>query len=456
VSKAPEPDRVEKVVNSPISRLWGDESFSLRIRKAVRLFLHEGFRGVLLRIWGEFRINDDIVQSSTSSLSYAFSLAGHSFYNPSGVELANNQEIVNQFSNRPTDIKSITWFVPSFEHALFGGIFTILRFMDWTTRNHAVKHRIVFYDEHTPNTSDLYDEIVQLFPALAGIDIVTPPSHTPSVNYDELPESDIAIATMWLSAYPLLRFNKCKAKFYFVQDFEPLFYPAGSLQALAEATYRFGYAGIVNSPGLESAYISFGNPGVSFTPAADRLIPDDYKKPSDSIRITQLVVYGRPSTERNGFELIVAICKEVKRRLGESIRIVSVGGEWDPEDYGLEGVVDNVGLMNDMDKLFKLYCDSDIGLSLQFAKHPSYQPIEYFAAQVAVVTNANDSTDWLLHDGENCIVTEPFYPAFADAIEELHLDITMRRSLAMAGFRMIEKLSWDQEFSNVWKFVTNK
>ena len=39
-----------------------------------------------------------------------------------------------------------------------------------------------------------------------------------------------------------------KRKFYFVQDYEPLFYPASSRSALAEATYRFGMPAIVNTP----------------------------------------------------------------------------------------------------------------------------------------------------------------------------------------------------------------
>jgi beta-1,2-rhamnosyltransferase WsaF-like protein len=60
-------------------------------------------------------------------------------------------------------------------------------------------------------------------------------------------ESDAAISTLWTTAYAALRFNNTRRKFCFVQDYESLFYPAGSIYALVEATYRLGYGGICNT-----------------------------------------------------------------------------------------------------------------------------------------------------------------------------------------------------------------
>ncbi len=61
------------------------------------------------------------------------------------------------------------------------------------------------------------------------------------MKLDDLPASDVAICTFWVSAYFLLKFNKTKRKYYFIQDYEPLFYPGGATFALAESTYRFGF-----------------------------------------------------------------------------------------------------------------------------------------------------------------------------------------------------------------------
>ena len=53
---------------------------------------------------------------------------------------------------------------------------------------------------------------------------------------------DAAIASSWQSAHALAaRGQSPMRRLYFVQDYEPYFYPRGSLYSLAEDTYRFGF-----------------------------------------------------------------------------------------------------------------------------------------------------------------------------------------------------------------------
>ena len=52
------------------------------------------------------------------------------------------------------------------------------------------------------------------------------------------------VATSWETAYTVRDFKGTMEKFYFVQDFEPYFYPHGSDYIFAENTYRFGFNGI--------------------------------------------------------------------------------------------------------------------------------------------------------------------------------------------------------------------
>ena len=105
-------------------------------------------------------------------------------------------------------------------------------------------------------------------------------------------------------------------KYYFVQDYEPLFYPAGTLYALAEATYRLGFAGLVNTPGLEKIYAGYDNPSASFVPAVEVISADESKPSMRPGAPVQVVLYGRPETDRNGFELLAAASRRVKDRLG--------------------------------------------------------------------------------------------------------------------------------------------
>ena len=54
-----------------------------------------------------------------------------------------------------------------------------------------------------------------------------------------VPEDFFAvIATAWNTAY-FASMQKCTHKFYFIQDFEPWFYPMGEMYLNAEASYRY-------------------------------------------------------------------------------------------------------------------------------------------------------------------------------------------------------------------------
>lgn len=63
------------------------------------------------------------------------------------------------------------------------------------------------------------------------------------------------IATAWNTAYYLRDFDNTISKFYFVQDFEPLFFPVGSDYAFAENTYKFGFRGLTAGDWLKINYM---------------------------------------------------------------------------------------------------------------------------------------------------------------------------------------------------------
>src|ERR1700722_2640432 len=61
---------------------------------------------------------------------------------------------------------------------------------------------------------------------------------------DGIEDAHAIFATSWETAYPVLTSPAKGTRFYLVQDFEPLFYAAGSESLLAAATYRFGFHGV--------------------------------------------------------------------------------------------------------------------------------------------------------------------------------------------------------------------
>ena len=217
-------------------------------------------------------------------------------------------------------------------------------------------------------------KVATAFPALAGT------TFSSAHEGRSLPACDAAIATLWSSAYPVLHARDVRAKFYFVQDNEPQFYPAGAGSALAEETYRFGFPGIVNTPGLAEVYRSYGNPAVSFVPAVDvdRYHPADPPRPAGGT--VRVFFYGRPKTSRNAFGLGIAALAQLKRDYGERVEVICAGENWSPSQFGLAGQIRNLGVLQSLEEVAALYRSCDIGLVFMFTKHPSYQPFEFMAS----------------------------------------------------------------------------
>lgn len=94
-------------------------------------------------------------------------------------------------------------------------------------------------------------EICRAFPSLANSNVYSIPTQD---LIKKIPYADASICSLWTTAYFLLKFNNTKKKFYFMQDYEPLFYPAGASYAQAETTYRFNFFGLTNTVGLSNIY----------------------------------------------------------------------------------------------------------------------------------------------------------------------------------------------------------
>src|SRR5207244_10017330 len=132
----------------------------------------------------------------------------------------------------------------------YGGVHTILRFADYFRSAHLVRNTFVMVARDPMET--VKAAIGRAFPELAADSVVT--KVTTMSQAATLQPCDAAAATLWKTAYPLLAFNRTRRKFYFLQDYEAAFYPAGSTSALAEASYQLGFFGICNTMALRDKY----------------------------------------------------------------------------------------------------------------------------------------------------------------------------------------------------------
>ena len=353
----------------------------------------------------------------------------------------------------PSAPESINWFLPELDSPFYGGVNTILRLADQLQREHGVQNRFVFWA--APNEPFFRSALAASFPALAHCEIAF---HDASrAELELVPPADAAVASLWATAYSVAQFPHAKRKFYMIQDFEPVFYPAGTRYALAEESYRLGLYGICNTEHMLRLYESrYGGRGTSLQPAVDGTVfhargRRDERRVDDTATV---FVYARPGHWRNCWEMASIALEELKERLGDRVRIVTVGSWARPEDLG--SGIEHLGLL-DYRETGTLYRTCDVGVALTVSEHPSYLPLELMACGVPVVAFDNPAGYWALRHGENSILCRRTVDALRDAIERVVLDPELGRHLGRGGLATIAEghSSWEQAFSGVYGYLTD-
>ena len=246
-------------------------------------------------------------------------------------EVREVKELMTEYAVSRPEIRTINWLVPLVKHPFFAGVYTILRFADYFSREKGIQNRMIFHGGQNGNLSSLRKKIGASFPSL--VDSIYRLGDDGS---GKLPASDISFATDWTSAYLLLHAKNTAGKFYFVQDFEPLFYPAGATYGLAEATYRLGYWGIANTEGLGTLLRDFyGMTVKSFQPAVDPKM--FYPSADRPLRPVKIFFYGRPRNPRNGFVLGIEALKQVKKEFKQACANCFRGWSMEPFRFWSQG-----------------------------------------------------------------------------------------------------------------------
>lgn len=306
--------------------------------------------------------------------------------------------------------RTCNWYMPPFDNAFYGGIMTILRLAAHLQQVDGVRQRVLICGSCDPQA--IASKIAEAFPVLQGIEVRALDSAS---AIEAIPPADYSVATLWTTAYVLLKVQNTGYKFYMIQDYEPLFYPAGSTFAQAELSYRFGFYGIANTQSLRDIYAQeFGGRAVVLSPSVDTSV--FYPGPDlDADGRLRLFYYARPGTPRNCFELAVAALRFVKQRIGERVEIICAGQAWNPSEFGLNGLVQATGMLP-YAKTGDLYRSCHVGLAMMMTKHPSYLPFEMMGCGTLVVANRNSANTWFLRDQENCLIAEPTASCLADTL----------------------------------------
>ncbi|MGJ7514107.1 rhamnosyltransferase WsaF family glycosyltransferase [Pseudomonas baetica] len=325
--------------------------------------------------------------------------------------------------------KTINWYIPPIGKGS-GGHLNIFRFMRHLG-NLGFTNRVIIVEENSGvSVTKVKSTILEWF-KLDNIDVYYIDASIPSAA--------VSIATSWQTAYALNNISAKTHKCYFVQDYEPWFYPAGTEYALAEQTYRFGFHGFTAGSWLSNLLNDqFGMQATALGFSYDRAL---YKPHANANKgaAKRVFFYVRPPTARRAFDLGVLVLAELAQRI-PNITVVMAG--WDVHHYEFPFSCDHAGLQNP-DQLAKLYSSCDAALVLSLT-NLSLLPLEIMACGVPVVSNRAEYTEWLLND-DVAMLAEPTIDSLASALEKVLLSPELSQKLKENAFAFAASASWAEE-----------
>jgi GT2 family glycosyltransferase/glycosyltransferase involved in cell wall biosynthesis len=346
------------------------------------------------------------------------------------------------------EVRTVNWFLPDFDNPFYGGVNSFLRIADQLRRDHGVENRFVILAGEAP---DWYGSAIRAaFPGLADAPLVFAPLGTP---LEHVPPADAAIATMWYTAYAVASAPDQARRFYLIQDFEPGFYPAGTMYALAEESYRLGLYGICNTEPMATMYRNrYGGMCDWFLPALDTTVFHGDRPPRPADDPVRIFLYARPGHWRNCWEIASRALEAIKRRHGDRVHIVTAGSWARSEDLGRG--IEHLGLL-DYGETGELYRTCDIGIALTVSEHPSYLPGELMACGAVPVAFDIPEASWIIRHGETGLLSRRTADSLEARIETLVSDPALLESLRRRGLEHIaaHHADWDRALSGVYDLL---
>jgi glycosyltransferase involved in cell wall biosynthesis len=247
--------------------------------------------------------------------------------------------------------------------------------------------------------------------------------------------ADVAVATGWQTAHPVMLLPGVRARAYLVHDHESEFYATSVESRWAEQTYNLGMHAICASPWLADIVRErYGGTVSLFDFGVDH---DVYHPTGVPRRADTVVLYGRDMTPRRAVPLALMALKELKERRPD-LRVLSFGDTREidvPVDY------EHLGIMSPRE-LAQVYNEGTVGLVLSLTNY-SLIPQEMLACGMPCVDLAGISAEGIF-GADGPVALSPFDPvALATAIDHLMSDREEWDRRSAAGLAFVEGRTWD-------------
>jgi len=286
-----------------------------------------------------------------------------------------------------------------------GGHQNLFRFIKFAEQ-HGHRSRIYLYDQFGHSLSEVRGilEASEAYPRLDA----TIEDYRPEVGVH--PTTQAIFATGWETAYPSYRDPSSARRLYFIQDFEPSFYPSGTEALLAENTYRFGFHGITAGGWLSmKLHDEYGMSTDHFDFSVDGRLYNLTNRE----RRSEIFFYARPVTTRRAFEFgVLSLAKFAERRPEVPINFAG----WDVRGWNVPFAYRNLGSL-ELSQLNAVYNRCAAGLVLSLT-NMSLLPLELLACGTAAVVN-DAPNNRMVSDNPYIDYVPPSPGAIAERLEKI-------------------------------------
>jgi glycosyltransferase involved in cell wall biosynthesis len=247
---------------------------------------------------------------------------------------------------------------------------------------------------------------------------------------------DVGIATWWETAYILKKYEyKFRRQFYFVQDFEPYFYPLSSKYVMAENTYKFGFTHICSGAWCEKILNEkYGAKAVSFQFPLDRNIYND--KYVRNKKNKNIVFFAKPEMPRRCFE-IGRDALEILKNKRPDIEIIMFGSKTlSKSQVPFEATILNI--VPTLEGLAQIYANADLGIAFSIT-NPSLVPYEMISCGCPV---ADLDVEYALSkygdNPDNVFLFDSLPERFAEGVEKIIDDDEILRKKASNAKKWVD------------------
>lgn len=202
------------------------------------------------------------------------------------------------------------------------------------------------------------------------------------VRYEgEIAKSDVIVATHWETVKHVQKHEaEAQTVCYFVQDYEPLFYPMGSEHLLAAETYTRGYFHVCSGEWAAKTIAKrHGAKAGHFQFPIDKSI---YQFTDKKRQPGQIVFFAKPEMPRRCFELGVAALEELYK-INKNISVIMYGSP-DARKFTYSFPVTVKAFVATLGELAEIYNTSEVGLAFS-TTNPSLVPYEMMACGLPIV-----------------------------------------------------------------------